>query len=264
MKKDMNDKTFIKVCEHILTNLRIIDGSLYPECFDDYVGASIKDYVRRAKKKSIDFALSNQEFYNIVSRKCYLCGKENSEFHNNGIDRLYNDIGYSIYNGKPCCGTCNYVKREYELYSVLNKIINICVCHKIICPEKIITSVNNVYMELVKPCKFNNDKKIDYDDKAKERLRKRRYRYKQRKKLGNDVYKEKMRIEKLKQLGKLDPDNKIPPKRKKKTKEEIREAARLRKQKQRQLLKEKYGDEEYRKIHAQEIAKNRAKKKQEL
>jgi hypothetical protein len=45
----------------------------------------------------------------------------------------------------------------------------------------------------------------------------------------------------------------------KKSKEEIRENARIRKQAQRKRLLEKYGDEEYRKIHAKQIAENRKK-----
>ena len=42
--------------------------------------------------------------------------------------------------------------------------------------------------------------------------------------------------------------------------EQIKEKARLRKQKQRQLLKEKYGNEEYNKMRAKEIAEQRKKK----
>jgi hypothetical protein len=48
---------------------------------------------------------------------------------------------------------------------------------------------------------------------------------------------------------------------KKKTKEEIREAAKLRKKKQRERLKEKYGDEEYKKMRAKELADFRKSKK---
>jgi len=48
----------------------------------------------------------------------------------------------------------------------------------------------------------------------------------------------------------------------KKTKEEIKDANRLYKQKQREKMKEKYGDEEYKKIRAKEIADARAKRKE--
>ena len=45
------------------------------------------------------------------------------------------------------------------------------------------------------------------------------------------------------------------------TQEEIREKERIKKQKQRDAIKEKYGDEEYRKMRAEEIARTRQKKK---
>ena len=46
----------------------------------------------------------------------------------------------------------------------------------------------------------------------------------------------------------------------KKTKEQIKEDAKLRKQKQRQLMKNKYGDNTWKAIHAKEIAIVRARK----
>jgi hypothetical protein len=49
----------------------------------------------------------------------------------------------------------------------------------------------------------------------------------------------------------------------KKTPEQIREASRLRKQKQRAELQAKYGDEEYKKNHAKQIAEARLKRKQQ-
>ena len=48
----------------------------------------------------------------------------------------------------------------------------------------------------------------------------------------------------------------------KKTPEEIRDNARIRKQQQRERLKEKYGDDEYKKKHAQEISDYRKSKKE--
>lgn len=48
----------------------------------------------------------------------------------------------------------------------------------------------------------------------------------------------------------------------KKTTEEIREEARIRKRKQRDKLKEKYGDEEYKKQRSKELADYRNSKKE--
>ena len=55
--------------------------------------------------------------------------------------------------------------------------------------------------------------------------------------------------------------NNIITKSNKKSKEEIKEEARLRKQLQRERLKNKYGDEEYKRMRAKEIADNRASQK---
>ena len=49
---------------------------------------------------------------------------------------------------------------------------------------------------------------------------------------------------------------------KKKTQEQLKEERRIRKQKHREALRNKYGDEEYKKIRAKEIAINREHKKQ--
>jgi hypothetical protein len=53
-------------------------------------------------------------------------------------------------------------------------------------------------------------------------------------------------------------NNIIPRNKPKKSIEEIREANKIYKQHQREKLKEKYGEEEYKKIRAKEIAKYRA------
>ena len=61
--------------------------------------------------------------------------------------------------------------------------------------------------------------------------------------------------------SKTKSNKRIVQNKQKKTKEEIREIARIKKQKQRQALREKYGDEEYKKMKAKELAEYRAKKK---
>jgi hypothetical protein len=55
--------------------------------------------------------------------------------------------------------------------------------------------------------------------------------------------------------------NMLTPNANKKTKTELIEEAKVRKQKQRDELRARYGDEEYKKIRAAELAKYRAEKK---
>jgi hypothetical protein len=59
--------------------------------------------------------------------------------------------------------------------------------------------------------------------------------------------------EKIKEKKTIVKGNKLTP-------DEIRENARLRKQKQRDSLKERYGNDAYNKMHAKEIAEQRKKK----
>ena len=71
-----------------------------------------KTYAKNANTRNIKFTLSQQDFTEIVSNPCYLCGLENST----GIDRFNNAIGYLKENCRPCCGHCNLLKKtqSYE------------------------------------------------------------------------------------------------------------------------------------------------------
>jgi len=260
LKKEMDDITFIKVCEHILSYLGIIDSKLYPEYFCDYISGNFNKYMNSASDKNIDFGLTENEFYQIINEKCYLCGKENSNVHNNGIDRINSYIGYYIKNCKACCGTCNYLKNSYDIITLFSKLIKICKKHKIINTSIDKKLIKIKCLDIYKIQIFNNNDDIIINEKKLLLKHQRNYRDRKRKEMGDDKYKEMLRIQKATQNGNINADGSIPPKRIKKTKEEIREQARLRKQKQRELLKEKYGNEEYNKIRAAEIAKNRAEK----
>ena len=131
---------------------------------------------------------------------CYICGKEGNHLHNNGIDRINNQEGYTITNIQPCCSECNYMKRDYDMNDWIDKM-------------------SKIY--------YNN---IQY-----------------KKEVIND--------------NEINSNKRIVQNKQKKTKEDIRDAARIKKQKQRQALREKYGDEEYKKMKAKELAEYRAKKK---
>jgi hypothetical protein len=125
MKKSLSDDIFIKRIEHILTNKNIIDGNLYPEIFANHTNISYYGYQKRALKKKIYFYLSKFQFLEITSHNCYICGKENTEIHKNGIDRFDNEEGYFMNNCRCCCGECNYLKREYTYDELMSKLIMI-------------------------------------------------------------------------------------------------------------------------------------------
>lgn len=85
------------------------------------------DYKSKAKKNNRDFKLSWSEFEKITTEPCYFCGdvprrvvkrrKSPNEVEclANGIDRLNNDLGYTVENSVACCEMCNRAKLSYPL-----------------------------------------------------------------------------------------------------------------------------------------------------
>jgi hypothetical protein len=79
-----------------------------------------------AKKRSIDFTLTLDEFIKIVIQECHWCGEEpplkNPKAERmptvaapaNGIDRVDNSVGYIYYNCVASCQKCNVAKNNYD------------------------------------------------------------------------------------------------------------------------------------------------------
>jgi hypothetical protein len=65
--------------------------------------------------------ITKEEFYEIINKECYLCGKKTDKQHKNGVDRVDNNLGYTVENIKPCCGECNYMKNDYNIDELFNK-----------------------------------------------------------------------------------------------------------------------------------------------
>jgi hypothetical protein len=123
MKNTVSASVFVRRAEHILTYNGLIDGRLYSELFGDHKGVSYNDYKYRAtKKKNLDFTTTSEEFDAIRMYDCYLCGKENTTIHRNGVDRFDNLIGYTPDNCRSCCADCNYMKRNYSYDDMLEKM----------------------------------------------------------------------------------------------------------------------------------------------
>ncbi len=92
-----------------------------------------------AKKRGLEFDLSNDQFREITKQNCYYCGQKPSniqksksghgDFVYNGIDRIDNNTGYMIENCVPCCAICNIMKRDSSKIDFLNKIKDIYIKH---------------------------------------------------------------------------------------------------------------------------------------
>jgi hypothetical protein len=89
-------------------------------------------YKQNSELRNYSFELSMSEFREITKQFCYYCGAPPSQVYNikkntapyiyNGVDRLDNDFGYTLYNVVPCCGTCNTMKMDTPFISFAKKI----------------------------------------------------------------------------------------------------------------------------------------------
>jgi hypothetical protein len=122
MKGCLGPNVFIHRIEHILTYLKIVEGSLYSSEFSDVSGSTYSKYKYSANKKEIEFKIDQDLFYNKIKEPCYLCGKCQSEKHQNGIDRFDNSKGYTEENIRACCGNCNYLKRDNTYDNLIVKL----------------------------------------------------------------------------------------------------------------------------------------------
>lgn len=84
----------------------------------------LRSYKRGAKKRGLEFTLTEEQFDNLTGADCYYCGIGPMQYHENlarhynggftynGIDRLHSDLGYTNDNCVTACGTCNLMKKQ--------------------------------------------------------------------------------------------------------------------------------------------------------
>lgn len=86
-------------------------------CFNRLIGR----YRHDAKNRNIAFELTREQFRELAEQDCYYCGvgpqqtgcwhpNNNGRFIFNGIDRLDNNLGYTLDNCVTACGMCNRCK----------------------------------------------------------------------------------------------------------------------------------------------------------
>ncbi len=79
-------------------------------------------YSHRANENSLPFTLTLEDVASITGNDCYLCGKESTVTHRNGIDRYDNDGGYELPNCRPCCRDCNFLKLNWAFDPVISHL----------------------------------------------------------------------------------------------------------------------------------------------
>lgn len=257
---------YLSRCEHILTNLKKIDGLLDYDLFVDCFPGSYSSYKCRAKRKDLDFNLSRIDWCDFLMGCCYICGKPASLNHRNGIDRIDNNKGYTVFdienntenNCASCCTECNYMKGIYSYDQFIEKLV--------MTYENRITSNNqnkriNYLHRTNREDKYGKEYMKEYNSqKYKESIER------TKNKIGSDEMKKRERERKKRYRESLKNSHKFRisggsnGRKEKKTKEQMREEAKIRKQKQRDAMKEKYGDETWKAIRSKEVALGRAKK----
>lgn len=75
-----------------------------------------------AKARGLSVEISLEEYIEIASRDCAYCGARptiktpskswQSVTYLNGIDRIDNNVGYTVGNCAPCCAQCNWAKKD--------------------------------------------------------------------------------------------------------------------------------------------------------
>ena len=112
----------------------------YDESMKKYDGSSAitKAYISltsNAKPRNISVEITKEEFAGIASHECFYCGEApvektgakewsgTAKIH--GIDRINNDLGYTLDNSVACCGYCNGMKSDKTLEYFMNKIKSI-------------------------------------------------------------------------------------------------------------------------------------------
>lgn len=201
MKGAVDNISFLQKIEHILSHNKLIfPKHFYSHLFMDQKGTKYETYKNtNQNQRQYEFTLTEEQYYNLINECCYICGKQPSLTHKNGIDRFDNDVGYLYENCNSCCGQCNYMKNNLEYEQFINKLI------------EIYKHSNTVKQPIPEKTVINHrEKNVN-----------------------------------------------------KKSKEELREQARIRKERQRKLQREQYGDEEFRKMRSAEIAENRRKRKEQ-
>jgi hypothetical protein len=86
--------------------------------------AYMRLYIAGAKRRNIDFDLSEKQFTELLYMDCVYCG-QSANPKRNGIDRVANELGYISDNVVPCCFKCNQMKGKLSNSDFFKHILKI-------------------------------------------------------------------------------------------------------------------------------------------
>lgn len=132
MKHFYHPSFFVEKCK-ILSKEHIPTKDFYTKWATYYSRSCYKNYTTYKREaedlRNLSFELSQDQWNWLTRSPCYLCGYQNS--YGIGIDRVDNTIRkYSLENCRPCCGSCNAMKSELSLSTLLTQCKKISDAHK--------------------------------------------------------------------------------------------------------------------------------------
>ncbi|ABT15061.1 hypothetical protein NY2A_B662R [Paramecium bursaria Chlorella virus NY2A] len=81
---------------------------------------SYMSYKSRTKR---DLEITKEQYDTLREGECSYCGRDSVDGHTNGIDRVNNDVGYTVENCVSCCGDCNFAKRSSTAEDFIAKCV---------------------------------------------------------------------------------------------------------------------------------------------
>jgi len=237
MKLSLSVSVFLRRVEHIV---KYFDTDCvetkYPELFANYkiTEKQYGNYKHGAKQRGYEFTLTPKEFEQETDKNCYICGKPTTPDHINGLDRYDNSVGYTVENVRSCCRECNFMKYTYSYTDFMNK------CRQIHNHRIMNTPIENIQLVIYEdPLVIPT---IEQDTPQK-------------------LLSENITITIIEESDNHSTPNTCSIIQREASRKEIKKQVDIRKQTQIEKLKEKYGEEEYKKIQAQKMAEYRRRKK---
>jgi hypothetical protein len=87
------------------------------------VGARFTSLKNRAKRADIKVTLTQEEFCTIIKNSCFYCGTDTfGKTSGFGIDRINSAEGYTKENSISCCGDCNFIKQDYSVDFLVERL----------------------------------------------------------------------------------------------------------------------------------------------
>lgn len=115
---------FIRYCKNIYDNFGS-ENYWTPDEWKHVRYGGINRHRNDCRRHGKKTEITKKQYENIVSKKCYYCNNTNNPYQI-GIDRIDSNIGYTSKNKLVAsCGICNFMKKDVDIDSFYNKILEI-------------------------------------------------------------------------------------------------------------------------------------------